>query len=76
MKNILKKKVILKNIPSAKEVKENDGIELGEMNRKLLQKIEELTLYTIEQQKELQKQKEKNSTLEARLLKLEKLILK
>ncbi|MCF2875156.1 MULTISPECIES: hypothetical protein [unclassified Tenacibaculum] len=72
----IKEKGHLKNIPSAKEVKENDGIELGEMNRKLLQKIEELTLYTIQQQKELQKQKEKNSTLEARLLKLEKLILK
>ena len=45
----------LKNIPSAKEVKENDGIELGEMNRKLLQKIEELTLYTIEQDKQIKK---------------------
>ncbi|WP_299158426.1 cell wall anchor protein [uncultured Tenacibaculum sp.] len=72
----IKEKGHLKNIPSAKEVKDNDGIELGEMNRKLLQKIEELTLYTIQQQKELQQQKEKNSTLEARLLKLEKLISK
>ena len=40
----------LKDIPSAKEVEEN-GILLGEMNAKLLQKIEELMLYTIDQQK-------------------------
>lgn len=43
----------LKDIPSAKEVEQN-GIELGEMNKKLLQKVEELTLYIIEMNKELQ----------------------
>lgn len=37
----------LGNIPSAAEV-ESNGIELGEMNRLLLEKIEELTLYIIE----------------------------
>lgn len=40
------------NIPSAKEVKEN-GIQLGEMNKLLLEKIEELTLHAIKQQKEI-----------------------
>ncbi|WP_430906540.1 hypothetical protein [Maribacter sp. 2-571] len=50
------KKGHLINIPSAKEV-EADGIELGEMNRLLLEKIEELTLYTLQQQRELQKLK-------------------
>jgi len=40
----------LPNIPSAKEIEEN-GVNLGEMQGKLLLKIEELTLYTIEQQK-------------------------
>jgi len=40
----------LPEIPSAAEVEEN-GINLGEMNAKLLQKIEELTLYLIEQNK-------------------------
>ncbi|MFQ6601753.1 hypothetical protein [Flavobacterium sp. C3NV] len=39
----------LENIPSEKDVLEN-GINLGEMNAKLLQKIEELTLYMIEQE--------------------------
>lgn len=42
----------LKNIPSEKEVLEN-GINLGEMNAKLLQKIEEMTLYIIEQNKQI-----------------------
>nr|WP_299170384.1 hypothetical protein [uncultured Allomuricauda sp.] len=40
------------NIPSAKEVEEN-GIQLGEMNKLLLEKIEELTLYTLEQEKKI-----------------------
>ena len=44
----------LKDIPSAREVEE-DGIFLGEMNARLLQKIEELTLYTISQEKKIQK---------------------
>lgn len=35
------------NIPSARDVKLN-GIELGEMNRLLLEKIEELTLYILD----------------------------
>ena len=42
----------LKDIPSAKQVEEN-GIELGEMNKLLLQKVEELTLYLIEMDKEI-----------------------
>lgn len=42
----------LKNIPTKKEVIE-EGVELGEMVRLLLQKVEELTLYTIEQQKQI-----------------------
>ncbi|MFH6986065.1 hypothetical protein [Marinoscillum luteum] len=39
----------LPGMPSAKEVAAN-GISLGEMNAKLLEKIEELTLHTIRQQ--------------------------
>ena len=45
----------LPGIPSAAEVAK-DGIELGEMNKKLLQKIEELTLHLIEQDKKFTKQ--------------------
>lgn len=46
----------LKDIPSAAEVEEN-GIDVGEMNKLLLQKIEELTLYTIELNKQVQELK-------------------
>lgn len=41
----------LPNIPSAKEMEEN-GVKLGVMNMKLLEKIEELTLYIIGLKKE------------------------
>lgn len=49
----------LKDIPSAKEV-EAQGIELGEMNKLLLQKVEELTLYVIQLNKEVQTLKTNN----------------
>jgi hypothetical protein len=49
----------LENIPNEEEVLKN-GINLGEMNAKLLQKIEELTLYMIEMKK---KQSELENTV-------------
>lgn len=51
----------LPGIPSEAEVKQN-GIDLGEMDKLLLQKIEELTLYIIELKKE---NKQLNRRLEA-----------
>ena len=48
----VREKQHLPGIAPAKEMVAN-GIELGEMNVKLLQKIEELTLYLIEQKKEI-----------------------
>ncbi|MNG14903.1 hypothetical protein D3C84_986960 [compost metagenome] len=56
----INEKGYLKNIPSEEEALKN-GISLGEMNAKLLQKIEELTLYIIEQNKEIQIIKNDNS---------------
>lgn len=50
----------LPEIPTTKEVEEN-GISIGEMNSKLLQKIEELTLYVIELQKEVELLKQSNN---------------
>jgi hypothetical protein len=50
----IKEKGHLKDIPSAEEVSQN-GILLGEMNAKLLQKIEELTLYIIDQEARIKK---------------------
>ncbi len=46
----------LPHVPSAKEVVEN-GIVLNEMVSKLLEKVEELTLYTIQQQAEIEELK-------------------
>lgn len=54
----IQKEKHLPEIPSAEEV-EREGIDLGEMNKKLLQKVEELTLYLIkmnEQNKALKKE--------------------
>ncbi len=62
----IKEKGHLPGIPSAEEVKTN-GVDLGEMNAKLLQKIEELTLHLIEKDKqitELQKLAERVRALE------------
>lgn len=52
----------LPNVPSAKEVKEN-GIELGEMAKIQQEKIEELTLYLIEQNKAIEELKAQLSAL-------------
>lgn len=43
----------LPNMPTAKEVEEQ-GADLGEINRVLVEKVEELTLYTISQQKQIE----------------------
>ena len=53
----------LPDVPSAKEV-EKDGQDVGEMNKVLLQKIEELTLYMIQLEK-------KNAAMEEKIKKLE-----
>jgi len=53
----------LPEIPSEAEVLEN-GVNLGDINVKLLQKIEELTLYTIQQQKLIDELSNKVNNLE------------
>lgn len=80
VESYIKKNKHLPEIASAKDMEE-DGIHLAEMNIKLLQKIEELTLYTINQQKEINEQakevkklksiNEKLLELQSRLEKLE-----
>ena len=51
----------LPDMPSAKEVKD-DGVNLGEMNARLTKKVEELTLYLISLQKEMDQLKAKIAT--------------
>jgi len=60
----------LPEIPSAAEIQAN-GAKLGEMQGKLLQKIEELTLYLMEQQQTLADLQEENALLSERLATLE-----
>ncbi|RQO80227.1 hypothetical protein DBR40_01005 [Pedobacter sp. KBW01] len=59
----------LPEMPSAKEVEAN-GVELGEMNKLLLKKQEELTLLLIDQHKQLQKLAQKVAVQEQELKKL------
>ncbi|MBL7909929.1 MAG: hypothetical protein JNJ41_02595 [Bacteroidia bacterium] len=54
----------LPGVPSASELVEQGGIDLGKMDAKLMEKIEELTLYSIQLNK-------KNKELSERLSKLE-----
>jgi len=58
----IKEKGHLEHIPSEAEVL-RDGINLGEMNSKLLQKIEEMTLYMIEMKKDISALKVENEAL-------------
>lgn len=53
VETFIKQNKHLPEIPTATEVEEN-GVSLGEMQTKLLQKIEELTLYIIEQEKRIE----------------------
>ena len=62
----IKEKGHLPGIPSVADVKAN-GIDLGDMNAKLLEKIEELTLHLIEMKKENEKQNKEISFLKSKL---------
>ncbi len=73
IENHIKNKKHLPEIASAKEMKKN-GVNIGKFQIQLLQKIEELTLHTIQQQKEIKELKSQNKkilALEKRLQQLE-----
>ncbi len=77
VEDFIQKNSHLPNIPSAKEI-ETNGQNLGELQLKLLEKIEELTLYAIAQEKLLKqqvssckRQEKKITTLETRNSQLE-----
>jgi hypothetical protein len=63
VENFIKQNKHLPGVPTAKEI-ESNGINLGKMQSKLLEKVEELTLYVIEMKKE-------NENLKKRLLSIE-----
>ena len=56
----------LPEIPSASEITKN-GLSMGEMQNKLLQKVEELTLYAIEMKKEINALKDENKRIKTQL---------
>jgi len=53
----------LPDVPIQDEISK-DGMDVYEMNAVLLKKVEELTLYVIEQQKQIDQLKERFETLE------------
>lgn len=63
----------LPEVPSEKQMTE-DGLDMSKMQIKLLQKIEEMTLYIIQQQKQLDEQDRKNASLEEKIKGLQEII--
>ncbi|GAB3910043.1 hypothetical protein [Mucilaginibacter boryungensis] len=74
VKSYIDKNSHLPEMPSAQEVEKN-GLSLGEMNKLLLKKVEELTLYLIEQKNESDKKNEQQQRqIDALVKQLETLI--
>jgi hypothetical protein len=61
----------LPDVPSATEIKDK-GLSMGEMQNKLLQKIEELTLYAIEQNKKMEIQQNEIQALKKEIQTMKK----
>jgi hypothetical protein len=72
VENYIKSNKRLPDIPSAAEVQEN-GYTLHDMNVKLLQKVEELTLYSIEQNKKIEQLEDVVNSYQTLLEKVERL---
>lgn len=68
----IKEKKHLPEIASAR-IMEKEGVNIGEFQIKLLQKIEELTLYSIEQNKKINQLQKENETLKSQSEKINKL---
>jgi hypothetical protein len=65
----------LPDMPSTQEV-EKAGLDLGEMNKKLLKQVEELYLHLIDKDKQSNKQQEQINILNKEYLELKKALLK
>ena len=64
----------LPDMPSEKEIIDN-GLNLGEMNKVLAKKMEELTLYLMEKDEEMKALKDRMDKLEKRIIIKKRLIL-
>jgi hypothetical protein len=66
VENFIQQNNHLPGIPAAKTIEDN-GLNIGEMQKLQMQKIEELTLYIIDINKQLQQVKEENEKLKMKL---------
>jgi hypothetical protein len=66
VESFINKNKHLPGIPSAEEVVK-EGVDLGAMDARLLEKIEELTLYVIDLKKDMEKMKKENEALKAEI---------
>jgi hypothetical protein len=66
VKAFINKNHHLSEIPSAAEMAKN-GLDLGDMNVKLLKKVEELTLHLIDKEEELKDQREKLNKMQLQI---------
>jgi hypothetical protein len=57
----------LPNVPTVADVEANNGIEIGKTQTLLLQKIEELTLYLINESKRIEKLEQENALLKKQI---------
>ncbi len=73
VKNYIAANKHLPEIPSAKNM-EKDGVNLSEIDMKLLQKVEELTLYLIDKDSQILNQQKQIDNQQKRLTKLERQI--
>lgn len=64
----------LPDMPTDEEIA-RDGINIGEINAKLLKKVEELTLYLLEKDQQIVEQQKKTDQQEVRIALLEKMLL-
>ncbi|TSJ47576.1 hypothetical protein [Fluviicola chungangensis] len=71
VESFVKKEKHLPNVPSEQELKV-DGADVMEMNKILMEKVEELTLYLIQQNKNTEVLKQQVEVLQAKLAELEK----
>ena len=70
METFVQKNKHLPGVPSADEVVK-EGVDVGQMQAKLLEKVEELTLYVIELKKQNDALTKKSNSLERRINKIQ-----
>jgi hypothetical protein len=66
LEKYIRKNNHLPNMPSAAEIEKEKGFDLGDMQKRLLEKVEELTLYVIQLKKEAEGLQKRVAVLEKR----------